>query len=140
MAAGQSQWFYSGVVWESLTGIIPIPVRLLRSCVVRGPVLTEGDWHIKHQWPSFKFDPLAAKCPGSGTEVIPGKNSDTKIKPLPLTNGHGLYMTVTPERTVFSVGGMAITYDRYRYKFVTVLLPKRLRNGCFTSKTAVRRF
>jgi hypothetical protein len=30
-------------------------------------------------------------------EIIPGKHSDTRIKPLPLTDGHGRYMTVTPE-------------------------------------------
>jgi hypothetical protein len=35
---------------------------------------------------------------------IQGKHSDTRIKPLPLTNGHGRYITVTPERTLFSVG------------------------------------
>ena len=34
--------------------------------------------------------------------------------------------------------GMTVTYSRY--KFVTVSLPKRFRNGRFTSKTAVRRF
>jgi hypothetical protein len=33
---------------------------------------------------------------------------------------------------------MAVTYNRY--EFVTVSLLKRLRNGRFTSKTAVRRF
>jgi hypothetical protein len=33
---------------------------------------------------------------------------------------------------------MAVTYSRY--KFVTVPLPKRFRNGRFTSETAVRRF
>ena len=33
---------------------------------------------------------------------------------------------------------MAVTYNRY--KFVTVLLPKQLRNGRFTSETAVWRF
>ena len=33
---------------------------------------------------------------------------------------------------------MAVTYNRY--KFVTVSLPKRLRNGRFNSETAVRRF
>jgi hypothetical protein len=33
---------------------------------------------------------------------------------------------------------MAVTYSRY--KFVTVSLPKQLRNGRFTSETAVRRF
>jgi hypothetical protein len=44
------------------------------------------------------------KCPGSGAEIIPGKHSDTRIKPLPLTNGHDRYITVTPERTPASVG------------------------------------
>jgi hypothetical protein len=34
--------------------------------------------------------------------------------------------------------GMAVTYSRY--KIVTVSLPKRFRNGRFTSETAVRRF
>jgi hypothetical protein len=38
-------------------------------------------------------------------EIIPGKGSDTRIKPLALTNGHGRYMAVTPERTLASVGG-----------------------------------
>jgi hypothetical protein len=33
---------------------------------------------------------------------------------------------------------MAVAYSRY--KFVTVSLPKRFRNGRFTSETAVRRF
>jgi hypothetical protein len=46
-------------------------------------------------------------------------------------------MTVTPERE-HARWGMAVTYSRY--KFVTVLLPKRFRNGRFTSGTAVRRF
>jgi hypothetical protein len=32
--------------------------------------------------------------------------------------------------------GMAVTYNRY--KFVTVSLPERFRNGRFTSETAVR--
>jgi hypothetical protein len=53
---------------------------------------------------SFKVNPSYAKCPGSGTEIIPGKHSDTRIKPLPLTNGHGRYITVTPERKLVSVG------------------------------------
>jgi hypothetical protein len=60
------------------------------------------------QWPSFKLDPLLASDLRRQTEVIPGKhsvnNSDTRIKPLPLTNGHGRYMTVTTERTLVSVG------------------------------------
>ena len=37
--------------------------------------------------------------------IIPGKHSDIRIKPLALTNGHGRYMAVTPERTLASVGG-----------------------------------
>jgi hypothetical protein len=52
----------------------------------------------------FKVNPSCAKCPGSGTEIIPGEHSDTRIKPLPLTNGHGRYMTVTTERKLLSVG------------------------------------
>jgi hypothetical protein len=36
--------------------------------------------------------------------MIPVKDSHTRIKPLALTNGHGRYITVTPERTLFSVG------------------------------------
>ena len=39
-------------------------------------------------------------------EIIPGtgKDSDTRKKPLALTNGHGRYMAVTPERKLASVG------------------------------------
>jgi hypothetical protein len=37
-------------------------------------------------------------------EIIPGKDPDTRISPLALTNGHGRCMTVTPERTLASVG------------------------------------
>jgi hypothetical protein len=89
------------------------------------------------QWRSFKFDPSRAKCPGSGTEIIPGKHSDTRInkafdqRPWPL---HDRYNRTD---TCFR-WGMAVTYNRY--KFVTVPLPKRFRNGRFTSETAVRRF
>jgi hypothetical protein len=35
---------------------------------------------------------------------MPGKHSDTRIKPLPLANGHGRYITAKPERAFFSVG------------------------------------
>jgi hypothetical protein len=40
--------------------------------------------------------------------MIPGEHSDTRIKPLPLTNGHGRYMAVTPERTIFTVGELPL--------------------------------
>jgi hypothetical protein len=40
------------------------------------------------------------------TEIISGKHSDTRIKPLTLANGHGhgRYIDVTPERALASVG------------------------------------
>jgi hypothetical protein len=69
------------------------------------------------------------RSPGSGTEIIPGKHSDTRIKPLPLTY---------TRTDTFFCWGMAVAYNRY--KFVTVSLPKRLCNGRFTSETAVRWF
>jgi hypothetical protein len=69
--------------------------------------------------------------------IIPGKHSDTRIKPLPLHQRpwplHNCY-----NRTDTCVRwGMAVTYNRY--KFVTVSLPKRFRNrnGRFTSETVV---
>jgi hypothetical protein len=71
-------------------------------------------------------------------EIIPGKHSDTRIKPLTLTNGHGRYITVTPERTLKSVGGMSVKY--VAVKFLAAPLPKQPCNGRFTSQTAVRRF
>jgi hypothetical protein len=42
--------------------------------------------------------------PTRRTEIIPSKNSDTRIKPLALANGHGRYITVTPERALASIG------------------------------------
>jgi hypothetical protein len=35
---------------------------------------------------------------------MPVKDSHTRIKPLALTNVHGRYITITPERTLASVG------------------------------------
>ena len=76
MAAGQSQRFYSGV------GIF--------------------NWHYFSGINSNSAP--RAKFPGSGTEIIPVKDSHTRIKPLALASGHGRYITVTPERTLVSVG------------------------------------
>jgi hypothetical protein len=57
------------------------------------------------QWRLFKLDASYAQRPGSGTEINPGgRHSDTRIILLPLTYGHGRYITVTPERTLVSVG------------------------------------
>jgi hypothetical protein len=58
-------------------------------------------------------------------EVISGKRSDIRIKPLALTNDHGRYITVTPERTLASVG---------ECRFQPPC------NGRFTSETVARRF
>jgi hypothetical protein len=55
----------------------------------------------------FQGKPLTREVPWEvelRSEIIPGKNSDTRIKPLPLNNGHGRYITVTTERTLVSVG------------------------------------
>jgi hypothetical protein len=38
------------------------------------------------------------------TEIIPVKDSHTRIKPLALASGHGRYITVTPERTLHISG------------------------------------
>jgi hypothetical protein len=72
---------------------------------------------------------------------MPGKHSETKIKPLALTNGYGRYITVTPERTLASGGGGECPLNIYiAVKFLAVSLPKPPCNGRFTSETAVRRF
>jgi hypothetical protein len=59
---------------------------------------------MPYQWLRFIFGPLGWLTALEEAEIIPGKDSDTRIKPLTLTNGHGRYMTVTPERTLASVG------------------------------------
>jgi hypothetical protein len=37
-------------------------------------------------------------------EIIPGKNSNARRKPLALANGHGRYTAVTPEQNNLFVG------------------------------------
>ena len=64
-----------------------------------------GIQRIAQQWLRFKIDPRAPTRYIYGTEIKPGKHPDTRIKPLPLANGHGRYITVTPERALMSVGG-----------------------------------
>jgi hypothetical protein len=46
-----------------------------------------------HQWVRLGFGPFMTITTLEEAEIIPGKNSDTRIKPLPLTNGHGRYNT-----------------------------------------------
>jgi hypothetical protein len=52
----------------------------------------------------FGFDPFEHLTALEGAEIYPGKDYDTRIKPLALTNDHGRYIAVTPERTLTSVG------------------------------------
>jgi hypothetical protein len=74
------------------------------------------------------------------TEIIPVKDSDTRIKPLALASGHGRYITVTPERALVSVGEWPL------HTAVINLPPRHFRNGfvtvtaVFTSEAAVRWF
>ena len=70
---------------------------------------------------------------------MPGKHSgtDTRIKPLPLANGHGRYITATPERALVSVGECPL---HLAVTFLNVSLPKPPCKGRFTSETAARRF
>jgi hypothetical protein len=51
-------------------------------------------YHQTHQSLSFKGDHREPQ----------DLRRRTEIKPLALTNGHGRYITVTPERTLVSVG------------------------------------
>jgi hypothetical protein len=57
-----------------------------------------------HQWLRFSLGPFMHLTALEGAEIIPGKGSYTRIKPLTLTNGHGRYITVTPEGALASVG------------------------------------
>jgi hypothetical protein len=57
-----------------------------------------------NQSPSFKRAPGDARDLRRRTGIIPVKDSQTRIKPLALASGHGRYITVTPERTILSVG------------------------------------
>jgi hypothetical protein len=52
----------------------------------------------------FKLDPSSEFRSGRGTGVIPAKDSYTRIKTLALASSHGRYITVTTERTLFSIG------------------------------------
>jgi hypothetical protein len=83
---------------------IGMPMLFCCTCVrlYLYPVVERRMYTI-YQWLSFKLDPSHAWDLRRRTEIIPGKHS-ARIKPLPLTNGHGRYITVTPERTPVSVG------------------------------------
>ena len=50
---------------------------------------------VTHQWVRIRLDPFIYLTALEEAEIIPGEHSDTRIKPMPLTNGHGRYMAVT---------------------------------------------
>jgi hypothetical protein len=58
-----------------------------------------------YQPPSFEVDHRDTWDLRRRTEIIPVKDSHTRIKPLALASGHGRYIAVTPERALVSVGG-----------------------------------
>jgi hypothetical protein len=94
---------------------------------------------------SLKMYPRALQDLKRRTEIIPVKDSHTRINPFKnKTVGFGQRPRPRPlhnrySRTdIFVRWEMAVTYSRY--KFVTASLPKRLLNGRFASETAVRRF
>ena len=48
-------------------------------------------YSIQHEWPRSIFDssPYLTALEEAEIPVIPGKHSDTRIKPLPLANDYG---------------------------------------------------
>jgi hypothetical protein len=71
---------------------------------LRGAGTYQLPTHIPNQPPSFEVDHRTTKDLRRRTEIIPVKDSHTRIKPLALASGHGRYITFTPERTLLSVG------------------------------------
>jgi hypothetical protein len=62
------------------------------------------DYSTPYQPPSFEVDHRETQDLRRQTEIIPVKDSHTRIKPLALASGHGRYINVTPELTILSVG------------------------------------
>ena len=91
---------------------------------------------MPHQPRPFEVDHRRTWDLRRRTEIMLVKHSHTRIKPLAVGFGQRprpLHSRYRYTRTGTCVRwGMAIAYSRY--KFVTVSLPKRFRNGRFTSK------
>jgi hypothetical protein len=94
---------------------ISLPLHTVQTCthtphtnlhVLCAHVHTHTRAHYTYQWLRWGFDPFIYLTASEVAEMILGKHSDTRIKPLALTNDHGRYITVavTPERTLASVG------------------------------------
>jgi hypothetical protein len=57
---------------------------------------------VPYQWLRIVLGPFLYLTALEEAEIIPGKHSDIRIKPLTLTNGHGRYIAVTgtPEQAL----------------------------------------
>jgi hypothetical protein len=60
--------------------------------------------HTALQSPCFEVDPRSRQDLRRRTEIMPVKDSHTRIKPLALASSHSRYITVTPEWALVSVG------------------------------------
>ena len=94
------------------------------------------------QWPRIGLDPFMYLTALEEAEIIPGKDSDTRIKPLALTNDHGRYMlhdryirTGTCVRWGMSVKYIAVNFCPFHFRDGRLTAVSRL-----TSETPVRRF
>jgi hypothetical protein len=67
----------------------------------QAPGLRPSHGAVETRCPKWQARILVAP---SGARITPGKNSDTRIKPLAFSNGHGCYINFTPERAFMSVG------------------------------------
>jgi hypothetical protein len=93
---------------------------------------------VQYQWLRWGFDPFIHLTALEEAKIIPGKHSDTRTKPLTLTNDHGryiVYIAVTPERALESVGEYGISVKYMTVKFLAVSLLKPPFGG-FRSETA----
>jgi hypothetical protein len=54
--------------------------------------------------PFFRDAPRGPQDLRRRTGIMPSKHSDPRMKPLALASGHGRHITITPERTLLSVG------------------------------------
>ena len=96
-----------------------------------GPGLSQHR-HISEFHSSWTLDPSLASDLRRRTETTPGKHSDARIKPLPLTNGHGRYITAAPERALVSVGEWPL------HAAVINLQPIHSRNGFATAVSLLK--
>ena len=76
-----------GVVIEICIQYPGGPIRMRGTDIGRGPIISgrQGRYVI-YQLPRFILDPPVHLTALEEAEIIPGKHSDTRIKPLALTN------------------------------------------------------